>query len=324
MPEPVFVLVVSLAALMLDHFLGEPRRYHPLVGFGRYAAALESRMNSSAGRGSALLQFVFGCVAWLLALAPAVVLVWLLSVNAAARGLLWVLLVDVLVLYLAIGWRSLQQHVAAVARAFERSDLPAARRATAMIVSRDTSGSDETALTSAALETTLENSSDALFASLFWYAVGGSVMVVVHRLANTLDAMWGYRTERFHYFGRFAARADDVLNFVPAQCVSLSFCLLAGRGRFFRHMRDIWWRQGWRWKSVNAGSVMATGAAALGISLGGPASYHGAISDRPVLGFGRAATAGDIERSFALVRHALILWFVFLFVTVAILWGLSL
>lgn len=328
MSEPVFALamliVVSLVALGLDHYLGEPRRWHPLMGFGCYASALESRLNQRARQHSRLVQALLGILAWLLVLAPWVAILWLLRDVAFRAGVVWFYCVDVLVLYLAIGWRSLQQHVATVARALERQDLPAARRATAMIVSRDTVTSDEAALTRAALETSLENSSDALFASLFWYVVGGSIMVLVHRLANTLDAMWGYRNQRFNYFGRCAARIDDVLNFIPAQWVSFCFCLLAGSGRFCHGVREIWWRQGWQWKSINAGSVMATGAAALGLRLGGSASYQGVVVESPPLGAGRAPNAQDIERSFSLIRRTLVLWFALLFTLVIVIWAWSL
>lgn len=319
----VRVATVWLAAVLLDQVLGEPKRWHPLIGFGKIAAGIERRFNPIQQSASPLFQFACGVLAVCLAILPWIFLLYCLRDLAKQYELLWLLMLDISVLYLAIGWRSLQQHVAAVANALTARRLADARLATAMIVSRDTASSDETALTAAALETTLENSSDALFASLFWYALGGSVMVLLHRLANTLDAMWGYRNSRFIYFGRCAARLDDALNFIPAQCVSACFCLLA-KGRRLRFMlREIWWQQGWRWKSINAGSVMATGAAALGIRLGGAASYHGVNSERPILGVGHEAQAGDIPRSFALVYQTLLLWFAVLAVVTLLIGSLN-
>ncbi len=304
-------LFVWMTALILDACLGEAKRWHPLAGFGHYASFLESKLNRRSGVANALAGrpgMAAGLLAWLLAVLPWTVLLCL-CLHLSSLPVLY--LVDITVLYFAIGWRSLQEHVTAVAMALDSGNLAAARQATAMIVSRDTSSAEEEALASAALETTLENSNDALFASLFWYAVGGSVMVLVHRLANTLDAMWGYRTSRFNDFGRVAARMDDVLNFIPAQCVSFCFCLLAGGGRIVRTMKEQWWRQGWRWKSINAGSVMASGAGALLLRLGGVACYHGQAVTRPVLGAGCVPEAGDIARSIALVWRVLTLWLFF-------------
>ncbi len=313
-PALSMIPVVWGLALLMDRLLGEPKSGHPLVGFGRFALLLEAKMNIPAvSPGQAVLT---GAVACLLALTPAIVFLLALHYLAVKQGLIWVYLVDVLILYSAIGWRSLQEHVAEVAKALAAQDLPAARRATAMIVSRDAAKADEEALTTAALETSLENSSDALFASLFWYAIGGSTMVLLHRLANTLDAMWGYRNERYNYFGRCAARLDDVLNFFPSQCVSLCFCLLAGPRRFIYTVRRLWWAQGWAWKSINAGSVMASGAGALGVCLGGAATYDGSVSQRPELGCGSKPQASDLEAAFSLVRSGLVLWFAALFIAV--------
>ena len=303
---PLAIAAVWFAALVLDQLLGEPRRWHPLVGFGNLATVLENRLNRSK---TSVGQFLCGLGAYCLAVLPVLGLLYGLIYFVKCSAPAWLFVLDVTVLYLAIGWRSLREHVGRVANALATGRLEDARQATAMIVSRDTTASDEPALTGAALETSLENSSDALFASLFWYAVGGSLMVVLHRLANTLDAMWGYRNVRFLYFGRVAARADDVLNFFPAQCVSLCFCLLARSQRLVFMVRDIWWQQGWHWKSLNAGSVMATGAAALGICLGGVAVYHGVAASRPVLGCGREPQADDIARSVGLVNQTLVLWF---------------
>lgn len=299
------ITLVWLLALILDYALGEPRRWHPLVGFGRYAAWLESRLNAGE---RACSSFCRGVLAVLLALLPPLLVLAVLLWLAAGAGAYVGLALDALVLYCAIGWRSLQQHAQAVVAALAAGDLPGARRATGQIVSRDTASADESALAGATVESVLENSSDALFASLFWYALGGSVGVVLHRLVNTLDAMWGYRTQRFLYFGRCAARFDDLLNFLPAQCVSLVFCLLAGPRRGWQVARRAWWAQGWRWKSINAGSVMVSGAATLGLSLGGTARYHGAAVERPVLGWGRPPRQRDISAALALVHKALLLW----------------
>ncbi|MET0377713.1 MAG: regulatory signaling modulator protein AmpE, partial [Spongiibacteraceae bacterium] len=156
----------------------------------------------------------------------------------------------------------------------------------------------------AAVETVLENGSDAIFASLFWFAVAGLPGVVLHRAANTLDAMWGYRNARFNEFGCAAARIDDVLNLIPARLTAIAYAL---SGQCANALRS-WRAQASSWSSPNAGPVMAAGAGALGLQLGGAAMYHGAMENRPALGFGRSAQAADIQRALTLLDRSLLLW----------------
>ena len=213
-------------------------------------------------------------------------------------------LLDAVLLYLAIGWQSMREHIWPIERALLASDEPRARQALSLIVSRDTAELDQQQIATAACESLLENSSDALFASLFWYALGGPVMVIMHRLANTLDAMWGYRTDRYQYFGRAAARLDDVLNWVPARLTALTYSLLGDVRGGFR----CWRAQAPAWDSPNAGPVMAAGAGALRVVLGGPAPYASGIKQRPVLGEGEPASAETIDAAIQLVHRGVWLW----------------
>lgn len=299
------LIAVWLTALVLDRWWGELQRGHPLVFFGRCASWLERRLNSSTSRSSSGL-LLSGALAVLLAVLPWVIPVWWLAWWLGEQMGVLVWLFDSLVLYFALGRRSLLEHAMAVRDPLLKGDLAEARQATARIVSRETTTASEQDLVKAVVETSLENSNDAVFASLFWYAVAGSPGVVLHRLANTLDAMWGYRNERFLYFGRSAARLDDLLAFVPAQVLSLLFCLVAEPGSRLAAFR-AWWQRGWRWKSINAGSVMASGAAALGLSVGGAARYAHGTEKRPRLGCGRSPQPGDIEACFRLQHRAIAL-----------------
>lgn len=300
------LFLASLAGVALDALLGERRRWHPLVGFGRLANALERRFNAPLGKhGSGRGWRSHGVTAWCLAVLPLTLLAWLLSLLP---GVGW--LVEVFFLYLALGLRSLGEHALPVAQALRLGQLDEARRLVGRVVSRDTAGLDANAVARAGSESVLENGSDAVFAALFWFAVAGAPGVVLYRLSNTLDAMWGYRTPRLLRFGWAAARIDDLLNYLPARLVALTYAL-CGHTRLALH---CWRRQAPQWDSPNAGPVMAAGAGALGVSLGGAALYHGALEERPGLGDGPAPTARDIERALNLVWLGVGLWLLVLLI----------
>lgn len=293
--------VVGIAAGMfagmgLDAWLGEPRRAHPLVGFGRMAQAIERGLHRDAR--------LRGVLAWCLAVLPAVAItagiVHLLATWSAWAAMAF----SAAMLYLAIGHRSLGEHGRAVEAPLRAGDLDTARTMVARMVSRDTQALDTSQVAAAATESVLENGADAVFGALFWFAVLGAPGVVLYRLANTLDAMWGYRTPRHERFGWAAARIDDALNYIPARLTALTYALLGDMRRALR----CWRRQAPLWDSPNAGPVMAAGAGAIGVQLGGPAPYHGRWEDRPVLGEGVVPEADAIAAALRLVRHGVWLW----------------
>jgi adenosylcobinamide-phosphate synthase len=179
-----------------------------------------------------------------------------------------------------------------------------ARAKVGCIVSRDTGQMDGQAVASAAVESVLENGNDAVFGALFWFLIAGAPGVLLYRLVNTLDAMWGYRTPRYLYFGWAAARFDDVLNFVPARLTALTYALIGHTRTALR----CWRLQARAWESPNAGPVMAAGAGALGVGLGGGAYYHGQWEERPPLGVGPRPDPTSIPAALRLVRLGLILW----------------
>ena len=297
---------LSLAAIAgagLDRLFGEPRRWHPLVGFGVLAGRIEALCNAGAWRRWR------GLLAWcLLVLPPLALASW--AIPPGLPG--W--LIDVLLLYLALGGRSLGEHALRVAGDLARGDLPAARRHVGWMVSRQTEALDAGGVAGACIESTLENGNDAVFGALFWFALCGGPGAVLFRLANTLDAMWGYRNARFADFGWAAARLDDALNYLPARLTALSYALCGHTPVALR----CWREQAPRWQSPNAGPVMAAGAGSLGLVLGGPAVYHGRAEERSQLGEGRPAAGEDIARALTLVRTSLLLW-----LAVILCWGLA-
>jgi adenosylcobinamide-phosphate synthase len=283
--------LAALAAVVLDTLLGEPSRLHPLVGFGRLASAIERYLNRKS--------VATGCVGWALAVLP-----WVAA--AALVRPLAPFAVDVALLYFALGARSLGEHAAAVAVPLSAGRLDEARERVGRMVSRDTGQLDAAGVAGAGVESVLENGNDAIFAALFWFALLGGPGALLFRLANTLDAMWGYRSERYNLYGRFAACFDDVLNWLPARLTALTYALLGRTGNALH----CWRAQAPGWESPNAGPVMAAGAGSLGVQLGGAAVYKGRVEPRPPLGNGPAAAAGDIGRAVALVRRSLVLWLI--------------
>jgi adenosylcobinamide-phosphate synthase len=294
----VTVALIAIAAVLLDEWLGEPRRFHPLIGFGHLATWVECRFYGSPAL-SAARRRLRGTLAVALLLTPAVALAMaitrLLCVSDAAAALL---------LYLALGHRSLHEHARPIAAALRAGNLDAARGRLGHIVSRDTATLNMTDIAKGAVESVLENGNDAVFAALFWFVIGGAPAVVAYRLANTLDALWGYRNARYLHFGWAAARLDDLLNYLPARLTALTYALMGDVPRALR----CWRAQGVTWKSPNAGPVMAAGAGSLGVQLGGPAVYCGQCEERPLLGAGAPPEADDIERALSLVRRGVGLW----------------
>jgi adenosylcobinamide-phosphate synthase len=287
--------LAALAAVLLDRLLGETRRWHPLVGFGNLATALETKLNQRS--------LSAGIVAWLICVVPWVALAFWLRPFAPFA-------VDVVLLYFALGAQSLCEHAAAIAKPLHEGRLDEARQRVGWIVSRETSQLDASGVAKAGVESVLENGNDAIFGTLFWFALLGGPGALLFRLANTLDAMWGYRTERYNLFGRCAARFDDALNWLPARLTALTYALLGETRQAF----NCWHAQAPGWDSPNAGPVMAAGAGSLGIALGGAAIYHGQEEIRPPLGQGPAPVAADLYRAITLVKRSLWLWLATLFI----------
>ncbi|WP_299768359.1 adenosylcobinamide-phosphate synthase CbiB [uncultured Pseudoteredinibacter sp.] len=283
-----------IIGLLIDALLGESRRFHPLVGFGYIASKLENYLN----HGDHLITK--GSLAWVLAVLPLCFAVcaffYLCTLPIFAE-----IIVGSFIVYLGIARRSLLEHSEAVATALKK-DLHSGRVAVGMIVSRETSEMDTRSICNAAIESTLENCNDSVIAPIFWFLAFGPAALVLYRLSNTLDAMWGYKNKRYLKFGKASARIDDLLNYIPARICALLFC-------FSKNAKQsilAWQQQAKHCASPNGGPVMCTGAAALGLQLGGPAIYHGKKVEKTVMGYGLPATNEDITRANQFVNRRIV------------------
>ncbi|MFV2060874.1 MAG: adenosylcobinamide-phosphate synthase CbiB [Gammaproteobacteria bacterium] len=300
---------VILAALLVDFMLGDPRHFHPISGFGNMANWLEKKLNkqSTFTSGSNTKSRFIGVAAVIILIVPITLLLTYVNALFTNQSLH---IVEILILFFALGCNSLRLHALWILNALETSDLGTARVKTSWIVSRDTSHLDPSELSKATIESILENGNDAIFATLFWFVIAGVPGVVIYRLSNTLDAMWGYKSTQYLHFGWAAARLDDVLNFIPAHLTAISYAIT---GKFFTAI-NCWIKQAYQWKSLNAGIVMSTGAGALALKLGGAAQYQGIESQRKTLGKGEQPKYNDIKRAINLVLRSLVLWLVIIFV----------
>ena len=301
----LIIVLQMVGALLLDKLFGEFTRYHPLIGFGKTANFIEEKCNLASQSQSRVL----GCIACLSLVLPLPIILFVFDDHSLVFGLF-----ETFILYLAIGQRSLAQHAEQILQPLQQNDLARARHFTGFIVSRDTQTMSEQDMTRATVESVLENGHDAVLASLFYFLLGGAPLVTLHRLVNTLDAMWGYKTPRFLYFGWCAARLDDLLGFFSACATCLTYGLQAKPLHKLKQILALAWRQSQQYKSKNGGLCMSVGAQVLNFSVGGSASYHGEIVVGPPLSLGRKVQVSDIPASIRLVKHASWLWVILVFV----------
>src|SRR5262245_36893531 len=262
-------------AYALDCLVGDPEwAPHPVRWIGRVIEYGESclrrfvRSSRSEFTGGLLLSLAvvgfFGLGSWRL-------LGWLGEWNRT--------LGFILTLYLAattLATRSLLEEAFAVRRLLANGNLLAARQQVARIVGRDTHSLDEPEITRAVIETLAESACDGIVAPMFYLAIGGAPAALAYKAINTLDSMIGHRDERYEYFGKFAARLDDAVNFIPARLTALLFVLAAWGLRLdWRGAWRVLFRDGRNHKSPNAGRPEAVMAGALDVRLGGENFYDG-------------------------------------------------
>lgn len=317
--DPAHSALVLAAALLLDFALGDPEHLpHPVRGVGWIVARLEGLLyNAESTLRGAALTLASVCV-----------------VVSVVHGLLYALapfaalhtLAEIYFIYAALAWRSLKDESAVVAQKLTACDLEGARHAVSRIVGRDTACLDEEAVVKATVETVGENAIDAVFAPLCYILLGSAfgdaaAFAWAFKTVSTLDSMVGYKNARYLYFGRFSARLDDVLNFIPAR-LGCIFMLAGGILNGYRADRNA--LRGIRHdrcrhaspNSAHGESVMAW---LLGIELGGGGYYGGVFVPKPALGVPkRQAEIVDIERA-----HDIMDWGVSLFLLIPLLFALA-
>lgn len=290
-----------LAACALDVFLGDPKWLpHPVVLIGRIAGWGEEMIWRHDGqrniwRGAALVVFVLSIVATITLLLIIILtrIAWWLGAAAA-----------IVISWTTIAARGLDDAALAIETWLSAKDLAGARSAMPALVGRDPEALDCEAMIRATIESLAENASDAIVAPLMYLFIAGPVGAMTYKVINTLDSMIGYRTDRYIYFGRVAARLDDLANLLPSRitagCIAIAATLLNGRGR---SSLASCFKDASKHASPNAGWPEAAMAGALGVQLGGAAIYDGQAEPRAFLGDDdRAMEVSDIRLARRMVR----------------------
>ncbi|WP_196140986.1 adenosylcobinamide-phosphate synthase CbiB [Aliikangiella sp. G2MR2-5] len=297
----MIIFIIPALALLLDRILGEPRKYHPLVGFGILASKLEKNLNKEAK--NTRLKRASGIFAWGILCLPLPLVAYFLQLYLFMFSELIGVIFSSVLLYLAIGMNSLNEHAMAVYSRLSEDNIDGARKAVSMMVSRKCEALQSEEISRATIESVLENGHDAVIGSLFWFMIGGVPLVILHRLVNTLDAMWGYRNSRFKSFGWFAAKFDDLMGWPSAKLTAMLY-LVAGKVRHLKFFIRLAAVQARQYKSLNGGWAMSAGASALNICLGGNAVYHGKEIMSPALGRGDNPVVLHIKKACKLVEKA--------------------
>lgn len=300
--SPLLAALPLLLGFALDCAVGDPYSLpHPIRRIGTFIAFLEKKVRerfTDLRKGGVLLALTVIAVS---TLTPAVLLIVCYKVHIA----LGIAAETLLCCYMTAA-RCLCSESMKVCRAAESGDTEAARKAVSMIVGRDTSVLDRDGIVRAAVETVAENCSDGVTAPIMFMSLGGAVGAFFYKSVNTMDSMIGYKNEKYADLGRFAARLDDLLNFIPSRLTALVMCLTApligldGSGAF-----RIWRRDRRKHASPNSAQTESACAGALGVRLAGDAVYFGELHKKPYIGDDcRPIEAADIRRANRLMYAA--------------------
>lgn len=290
----LFILPLIIGWL-LDFFIGDPARLpHPIVLFGKMIARGEKRLNKGDNRitkGALMAIFLIALV--FLSASVIIVLLYHLSVYVA-------MLFCCIAVFYCLAGTTLIGEVKQVFIAVDRS-LEEGRTQLSRIVGRDTSSLNAQQIRTAALETLAENLSDGVIAPLFWYAVLGVPGMLAYKMINTLDSMIGYKSERYYRFGRWAARIDDVANYIPARLTAALMIVASGRFSLFAFVKQYARKHA----SPNSGYPESALAGILNCRFGGANVYFGTLVEKPYIGHNdKILTTKDMQLAVGINRKS--------------------
>lgn len=295
-------IMAFVLGFLLDMFFGDPYWLpHPIRLIGNLITALERRLLGNSEKREEKRELARGIVLVICVLGiTAVVAVLLLMVAYGAHPYLGILAESVMT-YQILAAKCLKVESMKVYQCLKKGDLEAARKAVSMIVGRDTEALDAEGVAKAAIETVAENTSDGVIAPMLYTALGGPILGFFYKAVNTMDSMVGYKNEKYLYFGRAAAKLDDVLNYIPARIsayLMIIAAFLGGRYLDGKQAYKIYKRDNRKHASPNSAQTESVCAGALGIRLAGDASYFGKTVKKPYIGDAwRRVEFEDIKRA---------------------------
>ena len=274
-----------LIGFLIDCCLGDPHRLpHPVIFIGKLISLLEKffrRVLPKTQRG----EWVAGGLIWIFTTAISFLVPWGILRLCGQVSPWLALAVQSIMCWQIIAPRSLRDESMKVYHALKTGTIQEARHAVSMIVGRDTDQLDEAAVARAAVETVAENTSDGVIAPLLFLALGGAPLGFFYKAVNTMDSMVGYKNDKYLYFGRAAAKFDDVLNYIPARLSGMLMCGAAAFcGMDSKNAWRIYWRDRYNHSSPNSAHTEATAAGAMHIQLAGNAYYFGKLYEKKTIG----------------------------------------
>ena len=295
----------SLFALLIgfgiDLIVGDPHGLpHPVVGIGKLISLLERRFRALFPRTARGEMFAGACI-WLCTVLVSAGLPVLILYGAQRVSVYLRLVLESVMCWQVLAVRSLREESMRVYAALQTGSLSAAQQAVSMIVGRDTARLDAAGVTRAAVETVAENTSDGVIAPLLYLALGGAPLGFFYKAVNTMDSMLGYKNDKYMYFGRFAARLDDVVNFIPARIsayLMIAAAFIGGRQFDGKNAYRIFKRDRFNHASPNSAQTESVCAGALRVQLAGDAVYFGKLVKKKYIGDGlREIEYEDIKRA---------------------------
>jgi adenosylcobinamide-phosphate synthase len=277
-------MVPLTLGFVLDLIIGDPQNWpHPIRYIGRFITYLENifgKFNQNRSR-----QFLSGVLLWIITVFTAYFIPMIILFFTSKINLYLFLLVEGLMCYYILAVKNLKDEAKKVYASLIKKDLRRSREDLSMIVGRDTENLDKESIIKATVETVSENISDGIIAPMLFIALGGAPLGFAYKASNTLDSMVGYKNEKYHYFGKFSALADDILNFIPSRISGLLIILSSFILRYnYKNSWKIFIRDRKNHSSPNAGQSEAAAAGALNLKLGGPNYYHGTLVEKPFIG----------------------------------------
>lgn len=303
-----------ILAFLLDCVLGDPYNFpHPVKFIGKYIKFFENEVFKKV-HSDKELKYKYGFILLVTTCLIAYGSTFVILFVAKSINIYLFYILNIILLWTSIAPKCLANEAYKVYKELVNKNIDEARKKISYLVSRDTKELDFQSIAKATIETVFENTSDGIIAPLFFAAIGGTPLAMSYKAVSTLDSMVGYHNQKYEHFGFFSAKADDILNFIPARVSGLLIVVSSVFLSYdYKSSWEIFLRDRKNHKSPNSAHPEAAGAGALGIRLGGATSYFGKVTNKPYIGnLIKEIEATDIIKSIKLMYTSTIIWILIL------------